>query len=57
MFLFILGIIPYILMGILLATMGYSGLGSWQAWAVMGIMLVSDLISYAQGVAKAFNIR
>ena len=57
MFLFILGIIPYILMGILLATMGYSGLGSWQVWAVMGIMLVSDLISYAQGVAKAFNSR
>jgi hypothetical protein len=57
MFLFILGVIPYILMGILLATMGYSGLGSWQAWAVMGIMLVSDLISYAQGVAKAFNSR
>ena len=55
MFLFILGVIPYMLMGILLASMGYHAFNNWQVWAVLGIMLASDLISYIKGRTSLFN--
>jgi hypothetical protein len=55
MFLFILGVIPYMLMAILMASMGYTAFNSWQVWAALGIMLASDLISYIKGRNSLFN--
>ena len=41
---FILGIIPYMAMGMIMASMGYN-YTTWQLWAVLGCMLASDAIS------------
>ena len=41
---FILGIIPYVAMGIIMASIGYS-YTTWQLWAVLGCMIASDGIS------------
>jgi hypothetical protein len=41
---FILGTIPYMAMGMIMASMGYN-YTTWQLWAVLGCMLASDAIS------------
>ena len=47
----ILGIIPYAVVGVVLATLG-AGIDKWQLWAVLVCMLVSDGISWFKGSQK-----
>ena len=42
MFLTILGMVPYAVMGVMMSTMGY-GLGSYQFWVILGCMTFSDM--------------
>jgi hypothetical protein len=41
----ILGFIPYVIVGILLSSMGYTFM-NWQTYAVVGCMGISDLITF-----------
>lgn len=41
---FILGIIPYMAMGMIMASLGYN-YTTWQLWAILACMLASDGIS------------
>lgn len=47
-FLALVGAIPYAAMGILMGVMGYSW-STWQLWVMLGIMFISDTISYIKG--------
>lgn len=47
----ILGVIPYVVVGVVLATVGM-GIDKWQLWAVLACMLVSDGISWFRGSQK-----
>lgn len=49
--LMILGVIPYIVMGLVLATLGV-GIDKWQWWAVLACMLVSDGISWIKASTR-----
>ena len=42
--LFILGVIPYMAMGMIMASLGYN-YTTWQLWAILACMLASDGIS------------
>lgn len=41
---FILGIIPYVAMGMIMASIGYN-YTNWQLWAILACMLTSDAIT------------
>lgn len=47
----ILGIVPYAVVGVVLATVGV-GIDKWQLWAVLVCMLVSDGISWIKASTR-----
>ena len=47
--LFILGVIPYMAMGMIMASMGYN-YTTWQLWAILACMLASDGISTIKAI-------
>lgn len=49
--LFILGVIPYVAMGMIMASLGYN-YTTWQLWAILACMLASDAISTIKALAK-----
>lgn len=44
MFFSIIGVIPYVAMGVIMASMGYN-YTTWQLWAILACMLATDAIT------------
>lgn len=45
----------WVILGVLLGTMGYSAL-NWQTWAIMTLMGVVDMVSHVRGMKAGVEI-
>lgn len=52
----ILGVIPFMVVGAVLATLGVNAFESWQFWVILVAMLVSEAIGYYKGLRAAVRL-